>query len=88
MAENIHQRLAGLPPAEQREVTKLFDAVLTDMAALRTQLLAAHVDIDVLRAAAATLATKLNADAGVTDTDYAAPAAATIADPPALTLES
>ena len=35
-------------------------------------------DLETLRAAVATMATKLNADAGVTDTNYAAPAAATL----------
>jgi len=35
-------------------------------------------DLETVRAALATLATKLNADAGVTDTNYAAPAAATL----------
>jgi hypothetical protein len=35
-------------------------------------------DLETVRAALATLATKLNADAGVTDTNYAAPAAAAL----------
>ena len=35
-------------------------------------------DLEVLRAAFATLVTKLNADAGVTDTNYASVAAATL----------
>ncbi len=34
-------------------------------------------DLEMLRAWGATLATKLNADAGVTDTNYAAPSAPT-----------
>lgn len=35
-------------------------------------------DVETLRASVATLVTKLNADAGVTDTNYAAPAASAL----------
>ena len=58
-------------------------ALRATVASLVTQLTAARVDILALRAAQAATATKLNADAGVTDTDYAAAAAATVAVPTA-----
>lgn len=64
MSENIHQRLAGLPLREQKEVTKLFDAILTDLANLRT-------DIAEARGAIVGITAQLDADEGVTDTDYA-----------------
>lgn len=46
-----------------------------DSVELGKLLTAMQTDIANLRSAAATLATKLNADATVTDTNYAAPAA-------------
>ena len=50
----------------------------SDLEALRLQFNALIVDVEALRAAVATLVTKLNADAGVTDTNYASVAAATL----------
>lgn len=46
---------------------------------LQKVLTAMQADIAALHSAATTLATKLNADGGVTDTNYAAPAALTSA---------
>ena len=51
------------PVTEARQLSALLTAILADITALRT--------------AQAAMATKLNADAGVTDTNYAAPAALT-----------
>jgi hypothetical protein len=58
--------------------------VAVDLAALRTVANAAAVDLGVLRTAFNTAMTKLNADAGVTDTNYAAAAALTVAAAPTL----
>ena len=60
-------------------------AVVTDLGNLRTTLAAVQTDVANLRSWANTLATKLNADAGVTDTNYAAPSAVTSSAPSALT---
>ena len=63
-------------------------ALITDITAVRTQVAAAVADIAALRAAIVGLTAKLDADGGVTDTNYAAtldPAAQTSATPAALT---
>lgn len=52
-------------------------AVKADLDALRVVVAALKVDVTNLIATAGTLATKLNADAGVTDTNYAQPTAIT-----------
>lgn len=61
--------------------TKSRDNAGQEQSALR-ELLIQHNklvdDLEALRAAFATLVTKLNADAGVTDTNYASVAAATL----------
>ena len=66
----------------------LLDAVLTDLTELRTELAAAVADVARVAGALDTLATKLNADAGVTDVNYATGnvAALTASTPGALTL--
>lgn len=64
----------------------LLTAALTDITSIRTQLVAAVADIAALITAHNTLATKLNADGGVTDTNYAAASAQTSTNPSALTL--
>lgn len=69
MAENIHQRMSGMTARQQRGFTPVLDALIADNAALRASILA--------------LTAKLDADATVTDTDYAA----TI-NPPAATATS
>jgi hypothetical protein len=53
--------------------------VALDLASLRTAVNAAAVDLGVVRTAFNTAMTKLNADAGVTDVNYAAAAALTVA---------
>lgn len=81
MAESINQRLAKLADkADAKELRALLNAVLVDNAALRTSITAVTAKLDLLTA-------KLNADAGVTDTDYATNFASTC-DPAALTLAS
>ena len=90
MAEkSIKRRIGAMPSkADAREVRPLLDAVLTDLTELRTELAAAVADVKRVAGALDTLATKLNADAGVTDTNYATgnSAAITAATPGALTL--
>ena len=73
---------------DAREMRPLLDAVLTDLTELRTELAAAVADVARVAGALDTLATKLNADAGVTDTNYATgnSAAITASTPGALTL--
>ncbi len=63
-------------------------SVIVDLGAIRTAVIAALTAIDTLAGAVNTLATKLNADAGVTDTNYAAANAvnnASTSSPAALT---
>lgn len=65
MSKSIKQRTAAMPEqviAKNQKI--LLDAALADLTALRT--------------AFNTLVTKLNADAGVTDTNYAAAPALTL----------
>jgi len=64
-------------------------AILTDNVSLRTQLAAAVADVTALRTAIVGITAKLDADAGVTDTNYAAtlnPAAQTSAAPATATI--
>ncbi len=85
MAESIKHRTSGLAnKSDSTELRRLFEAVLADLGGTSVSLLAAQFNLLVADAAALrtshnTLATKLNADAGVTDTDYAAAPAATAA---------
>lgn len=70
MAESIKQRLgAHRPRIEETELRKLLEAALADLTALR--------------AAVVAITAKLDADGGVTDTNYAA-----TCNPAALTLTS
>lgn len=64
-------------------------SILADNVNLRTQLAAAVVDLGVLRAAIVAITAKLDADVGVTDTNYAAttnPAALTASAPASATI--
>ena len=70
---------------EQDERT-LLTAMLADITAIRAEVVKLVTDVGVLDTGLDTLATKLNADGGVTDTNYAgATAAMTAAAPAALT---
>ncbi|PPC86323.1 MAG: hypothetical protein CTY37_06175 [Methylotenera sp.] len=76
---SISQRTGAISDkSDAREVRALIENVLADNTALRTALIATLEKIDVLTA-------KLNADAGVTDTNYAVNFASTLT-PAALTL--
>ena len=58
MSESIKQRINAIPDnLTGRELKKVLDAILVDMTALRTSITA--------------VTAKLDADAGVTDTNYA-----------------
>lgn len=81
MSESIKQRISAMPDhGEGRQLKFVLDAILTDLTALRASIVAITAKIDVAT-------TKLNADAGVTDTNYATNFAATC-DPAALTTTS
>ena len=65
MAESIKQRLAAMPNhSDVHELRALMDALFVDLTAIRTDLTAA-------RAAILLITAKLDADGGVTDTNYA-----------------
>lgn len=63
----------------------VLDALLADITAIRAEVVKLVTDMASRISEHNTLRTKLNADGGVTDTDYAAAAAATAANPAALT---
>lgn len=63
MTESVAQRTGAMSSRDAKELRKLLDAMRSDLS--------------VLHAAITAMATKLNADATVTDTNYAAPAALT-----------
>lgn len=69
----------------QEQIT-LLNAVLADYTAIRAEVVKLVTDITALRTSYNTLVTKMNADAGITDTNYAAPAAITAAAPAAPTV--
>ncbi len=86
MAEKISQRVNAIPDkATKRELIALLNAAQADIAALRTVVAALVTDMASRISNHNTLATKLNADAGVTDEDYAAATAITATAPAALT---
>lgn len=79
MSKSIKQRIKSTTEiAAQKDLKILLDAARADSVALRTAFLALTAKLDVLTA-------KLNADAGVTDTNYAVNFASTL-DPVATTL--
>ena len=59
--------------------------LVTDITALRGTVAAVVTDVAAIRGHLATLSTKLNADAGVTDTNYATPPTVTSSAPAAIT---
>lgn len=78
MAEKISSRLMGYyDSTHERNLRILLNAAQVDIAAQRTAILALTAKLDVLTA-------KLNADSGVTDTNYATNFASAI-NPAALT---
>ena len=70
-AAEIRQMIRARMPGAQGEVfVKIFDALNTDITALESSVTANGTSITNLNAWGTALATKLNADAGVTDTNY------------------
>ena len=89
MSESISKRIAGMSAVNDAgELRKLLETALVDMAALRVTVAALVVDVAAGVANHNTLIAKLNADAGITDTDYAVATAQTSEAPDALTLEA
>ncbi len=88
---SIKQRVNALSiHKDQGELKPILDAILADLGAVRTPAAANVADVLALATALDVLATKLNADGGVTDEDYSKvnAAAVTAATPAALTLTS
>ena len=86
MSESIKQRLGALQDANlNRNLLMLLNAILVDLTALRTVQAKLVTDMGTRITNHNTLVTKLNADAGVTDTDYASATAITATAPAALT---
>lgn len=78
MAESITKRINAIPDnLTGRELKKILDAILVDLAAQKVAIDALVTDMASRISNHNTLRTKLNADAGVTDTDYAAATAIT-----------
>lgn len=76
--DNMCEAARGYGLATQLNlIIALLNELRTDAATNRTELLALSTDIDMLRPSITTITAKLDLDAGVTDTDYAA-----TADPP------
>lgn len=95
MAESIASRSNCLSKDVERDLRPLLEAslddqdlVVADITAMRTKLAAAIADITAMRAAIVAITAKLDADAGVTDVNYAStcnPAAQTSSTPAAQT---
>lgn len=95
--EDLYKLLVNVL-AELNEVKLDYTALRVDVGAIRTQVIASIADATAIRAEVVklvtdmatrisnhnTLATKLNADGGVADTNYAAAGAATAANPAAI----
>lgn len=91
MSESIGQRTNSMSiGVDAAALRALYDAQLADITALRATVATLVTDNATLAAAVDTMAAKLNADGGVTDTDYATgnAAAVTAASPSALTVTS
>lgn len=90
MSESIVQRVNSMPGNTGRDLKFVLDTILADLTALRATVATNVTDVAALAANLDTLATKLNSDAGVTDTDYDTTNAAgvTASAPSALTTTS
>lgn len=82
--EDLYNLLVNIV-ALVNEVKLDYTALRVDVGAVRTQTIALVADMASRISNHNTLATKLNADGGVTDTNYAAATAITAVDPAALT---
>lgn len=80
LAKGLYTDVAGTAGVRAKVV-----ALVTDVTALRGTVGALVTDVAAIRSHLATLSTKLNADSGVADTNYAAPSAVTSSAPAALT---
>jgi len=67
------------------KLNEVLDAIVADLTELRAHMILNVADVVLLDTAFDTLVAKLNADAGITDTDYAGASAMTGSDPAALT---
>ena len=86
MPESIKQRMMAQSEGRSaHELKLLLDAILVDLAAQRVAINALVTDMATRITNHNTLRTKLNADAGVTDVDYAAATAITAVATAALT---
>lgn len=86
MSQSIKHRTASLAvDNDKRQLRMLLEAMLADITALKATIAALVVDNGNRVANHNTLIAKLNLDAGVTDTNYAAATAATSAAPSDLT---
>ena len=89
MSQSIKKRIAALSDKDDgKELKLVLDAMLADITAIRAEVVKLVTDMASRIANHNTLRAKLNADGGVTDTDYAAATAATAANPAALTVTS
>lgn len=86
MSVSIKQQFKTFNSQQEVELKRAFDALQTDLTNLRATVAALVTDMATRITNHNTLRTKLNADGGVTDTDYAAATAQTSAAPSALTL--
>lgn len=86
MSQSIKHRTASLAvDNDKRQLRILLEAMLADITALKATIAALVVDNGNRVANHNTLIAKLNLDAGVTDTNYAAATAATSSAPSDLT---
>lgn len=86
MPTNIGQEANAMPDGGE-EISRLLGAVVDDLTALRTVVNILVTDMGTRISNHNTLVTKLNSDAGVTDTNYANATAITATAPPALTIQ-
>lgn len=85
MPEDISESNLGSTHLDDRA---LLTAILADITAIRAEVVKLVTDMGSRISDFNTLTTKLNADAGVTDTNYAAATAITAAAPAALTVQA
>jgi hypothetical protein len=85
MAEDISESNLGSTHLDDRA---LLTAMLADITAIRAEVVKLVTDMGSRISDFNTLTTKLNADDGVTDTNYAAATAITAAAPAALTVQA
>lgn len=86
MSESIKQRMTAIPDGSSaEELRNLLEAVRTDLAAHKVAIDALVTDMASRISNHDTLVTKMNADAGITDVNYASATAITAVATAALT---